>query len=284
MIYQECPMLPHSADIAVVGGGIAGGFIAYRLAQEGLCVALLEKNYVGWGATGRNGGGVRQNRRHPAELALARESLGIWDHLSDELDLDLEFKRQGNLWLIENEADMPSFMDCLSRQNSAGVTSCLLGPEEVRELLPPLASPVLGGLWVPGDGQASPLRLGVALERALLKVGVQVCRGVSVHSVLVSHGMVEGVATDKGNLWAPVVVNAAGAWSRRLAETCGITLPIQVVRDQIFVTEPVEPISSPSSFPALSISAKPSPATSISASMTWTKSLLICQQPDRRLS
>ena len=85
------------AAVVVVGGGIMGCATAYELAKKGQSVILLEKGFVGGEASGRNGGGVRQQKRDPAELPLAMESVKRWQELQDELEWELEYRQGGNI-------------------------------------------------------------------------------------------------------------------------------------------------------------------------------------------
>src|SRR3990172_701871 len=93
-------MTDHQADVVIVGGGIVGCAAAYYLAQRGARVTVLEKNGVGSGASGRSGGGVRQSARASAEIPLANESVALFQTLSDELGVDIEYTRRGNLRLV----------------------------------------------------------------------------------------------------------------------------------------------------------------------------------------
>jgi sarcosine oxidase subunit beta len=95
-----------SPDVLIIGGGIMGCSLAYRLAERGVGVTLLEKNTCGAEASGRNSGGVRAHMRDPQELKLAIASKEMWLHLSEELDFDIEYRRIGLLMIAYTEERM----------------------------------------------------------------------------------------------------------------------------------------------------------------------------------
>ncbi len=98
--------LPDSADVVVIGAGIAGSAAAYFLAKKGVSVALLDKGRVGQEQTSRNWGWCRQQHRDLRELPLAMKSLEIWDELGRDLGVDLGFRRTGLLYVTTRPADL----------------------------------------------------------------------------------------------------------------------------------------------------------------------------------
>src|SRR5216683_7663490 len=97
--------LPGSADVVVIGGGIAGSAAAYALAKKGLSVALLDKGRIGGEQTSRNWGWCRQQHRDLRELPLAMKSLEIWGELGRELNAETGFRRTGLLYVTTQSAD-----------------------------------------------------------------------------------------------------------------------------------------------------------------------------------
>ena len=111
----------NSADTIVIGGGIVGSSIALRLAGRGQSVILLEKGRVGEEASGRNGGGVRQQDRDPAELPLAMEAIKIWADMKDELDWDVGYRRGGNVMIARSEKQFESLRSIMEREQAMGL-------------------------------------------------------------------------------------------------------------------------------------------------------------------
>ena len=156
------------AAVVIIGGGIMGCSTAYELAKRGQSVILLEKGFVGGEASGRNGGGVRQQKRDAAELPLAMESVKIWQGLQDELEWDLEYRQGGNLHILGNSDRYDFFVEQLRSSQEAGLDVRLLSPEETRELLPALRKDLdlLGATYCPSDGNANPLFVCKAYAKA----------------------------------------------------------------------------------------------------------------------
>ena len=93
--------MKNNAEVVIIGGGIIGCATAYYLAKEGVSVIVLEKSdHIGNGGSSRNGGGVRQSGRDPRELPLAMYAVEhMWPTLSEELGVDVEYHKEGNLRL-----------------------------------------------------------------------------------------------------------------------------------------------------------------------------------------
>ena len=125
-------------------------------------------------ASGRNGGGVRQQFRDPAEIPLAMESVGIWAGLADELGRGFEYSRKGSLRLLRSQEELDFARSRVEREKAMGLEVELLSPDKVRERVPSLAPDLnlLGGTLCPSDGTANPLLMGQALEPALREAGV----------------------------------------------------------------------------------------------------------------
>ena len=91
----------NTAEVIIVGSGVIGCAAAYYLAKQGVSVLVLERDQsIGNGGSSRNGGGVRQSGRDPRELPLAMYAVEhMWPKLSEELEIDVEYHKQGNLRL-----------------------------------------------------------------------------------------------------------------------------------------------------------------------------------------
>ena len=94
-----------TADVIVIGSGVIGCAAAYYMAKKGMSVLVLDQDdSVGNGGSSRNGGGVRQSGRDPRELPLAIYGVeNVWPTLSDELGVDVEYHKEGNLRLGKTE-------------------------------------------------------------------------------------------------------------------------------------------------------------------------------------
>ena len=93
-------------EVVIIGGGIVGCAGAYYLARRGVKVVLVEKSVIGNEASGRNGGGVRQQCRDRRERPLAMASVKLWEGLQEELGFDVEYLQGGNIRMATNEKRM----------------------------------------------------------------------------------------------------------------------------------------------------------------------------------
>ncbi len=141
------------ADVAIVGGGIAGCAAAAALRQAGLTVVLLEKSLCGAGASGVNFGGVRQQGRHLAELPLARRARPLWDRMRETVGEDVEFEATGHIKLARSEADMAELERYARDAAEYGLRLQLLGANAARAELPWLGETVVGASLSPRTGR-----------------------------------------------------------------------------------------------------------------------------------
>jgi len=235
--------LPERADAVVVGGGIVGAASAYFLALRGLSVVLLERATIGAEQSSRNWGFVRQQGRHPLELPLAIESNRLWRSLESDLRTDFEWTPGGNLALAMTPKQLGRYERWLEIARSHGLETRLLTAAEVHALLPGLHGRFLGGLHTPSDGHADPGKATAAFAAAAAGVGGTVVRGCAVDRIVVAHGAVAGVVTERGEIATSQVVCAAGVWSARLLGMLGLHLPRRLVRATVQRTTPAPPIT-----------------------------------------
>lgn len=234
----------HKSDVLVIGGGITGSSIALSLAEKGVSVTLLERGRVGNAASGRNGGGVRQQNRHPSELPLAMLAVKLWQQMDQRVGQDVGYRQTGNLRLIEKESALKTFESDVERQFRAGLEVYLLPPEEVRRMLPPLSRkiPLLGATYCPTDGIADPLKVTRAIARAASRKGVRVLEEQEVIGLKINTRSIESVLTKVGEYRSDIFVNAAGPWAQSICRMAGMDFPIEIKRSQIAVTEPLPPL------------------------------------------
>ncbi len=229
-------------DVAVVGAGIIGSATAYYLAARGLSVAVFDREYVTAGATGRCPGGIRQQWSTEDNVRLMMKSVEIYEGLSEELGAEIDFHQGGYLIVAKTEEERRRFEDQMRMQRSLGLPVRWLEPGEIKEMVPQLdveGIGAIGAAWNPTDGYANPFKVTYAFASAARRLGAEFHLFTPVRRVVVEGGSVSGVETDKGFFGAEFVVNSAGAWSREIAETAGVSLPNRPYRHEILATEPV---------------------------------------------
>jgi sarcosine oxidase subunit beta len=235
-------MMEHKeADVVVIGAGIMGCSTAYELAKKGKKVISIERGFVGREASGRNGGGVRQQKRHPAELPLAMASVKIWEKMKDDLGWDIEYRQGGNLHIVGKEENWEKAAAEVEYERKMGLDVRALDEKETKELVPVLDKKVkvIGSTYCPTDGNANPLLVTKAIARAARKLGVEIREHEPLQQLRKESGRVVAAQTEKAEYRAPVFVNAAGAWARPICNQVGLDFPVEIKRSQLLVTEPL---------------------------------------------
>ena len=239
------------SDIIILGGGITGCCLAYELKKKSFSVTLLEKETVGGAASGRNGGGVRQQNRVPEELPLAMVAVETWKEITASLSMDVEYRQNGNLMLILSEDEVANYKKAVERQRRAGLAVDFLDEKQVRELVPVLSDKIeiQGGTYCASDGSANPLLMTKAVAAMARELGVKIHEHEPVIGIEEKKGNGSGrtmsVKTPKDTYESPIVINAAGVGAGNLCKMLGFDLPCEVKRSQILVTKSVPSVIKP---------------------------------------
>jgi len=237
----------NKTDIVIIGGGVIGTSIAYNLAKRGIKnIVLLEKNTIASGSTGRCGAGIRQQFGTEMNCLLARESIKIFEQLSEELDYDIELNQGGYLILAYTEKEINQFKKNIALQQSMGINSRFISPLEAKEIAPPLnIEGVLAATFCPSDGHANPFKTNFAYAEAAQRLGVKIYTFTEVTEIERENGKIVAVNTNHGKIYTSIVINAAGGYSGEIGKMAGLELPVYSQRHQILITEPVDPLFRP---------------------------------------
>jgi glycine/D-amino acid oxidase-like deaminating enzyme len=228
--------LPVSADVVVIGGGMAGSAAAYALAKKGLSVALLEKGRIGGEQTSRNWGWCRQQHRDLRELPLAMKSLEIWGELGREVGVDTGFRRTGLVYVTTRPADLAQWEAWTLRARDHQMHSRVLSGAEAKALTPGSTSDWIGGVHSPTDGRAEPALAGPAIAEGARRLGVTLHQDCAARGLEMEAGKVSGVVTEKGSIRTQAVLCAGGAWSSLFCRRHGVRLPQASVSSTSFAT------------------------------------------------
>jgi glycine/D-amino acid oxidase-like deaminating enzyme len=220
--------LERTADLVILGAGVMGASIAFHLARRGAGrILVLDKGDVAGGGSGRSSALVRMHYSFPVEVDLAVKSLDIFRRWKDYVGRPGDFRQTGFVRIVR-ESELDRLEKNVAMQREHGVDARVVTRRELAEIVPdwnvddvPLAA------WEPGSGYGD--GAGVAndfLERAR-EMGVVYRSQTRVTRFCVDRGRVAGVATDRGEVAAPVVVAATGPWSRPLFAGVGFDLPVE---------------------------------------------------------
>jgi sarcosine oxidase subunit beta len=236
-----------SAEIVIIGGGVNGVACAYYLAKRGMKdIMLIEKRYLGAGATGRCGGGVRQQWGMDENIILARDSVKLMERLTAELNFNIFFRQGGYIILISDEGEYDLISRTIPRQNALGVPTELLTTEQIAAMIPGLnLKSVIAGAYCPSDGTAYPYAVLWGYAEAAKRRGVEIHLHTNVDEVSRSNDTLYEVKTSRGMIHTPRILNVAGSATKHIASMLGVDIPTQQYRHEIAVTEPVKPFFDP---------------------------------------
>jgi len=224
-----------TADAVVVGGGTVGAWCAYFLRRAGLArVVLIEKGFLGQGASSRAAGVVRMQGGTPEAVRLGQWSRGFYLGQRDEIGTDSGFTEQGYLLPCFTAAEVTAAHARLEMQRALGVPVRWLDPGEVDTANPTLApGQTLGGTFCAQDGFISPPRNVAAYTVALIRGGVEVREHVTFGGMS-ADGTVE---TSQGRIGAGLVVLTGGPKLAAVGALAGLRIPAGGARHQVAVTE-----------------------------------------------
>lgn len=230
----------------MVGGGVIGCSIAYRLAQGGRRVLLLERHGLAAGASGRNGGmtgagSSLHSAAGRAVYALTAANLALMRDLPQELGADFELRLPGTLDVATTPEQHAHLVESVRDQQASGQDVHLLDRTEARALMPALSEAILGATFAPGRGHLWPFALVHGFADAARRHGAIIQTGVAVDRLLREGDRVVGVEVGGERIVADEVVLATNAYTPHLLPDLprGAIVP---ARGQILVTEPLPPL------------------------------------------
>jgi glycine cleavage system T protein len=237
--------LPKSARVVIVGGGVIGCSIAYHLTKLGVSdVVLLERKQLTSGTTWHAAGLIGQLRDNHTMTALAQYTAELYKELEEETGQATGYKINGSLSTATNAERME---DLVRRADMAKVFRLqvdVLGPQGCKDHHPLIeVHDVVGGIFIPSDGQADPIGITQALAKGARNGGAEIFENMLVNDIITDGTKVTGVVTDEGTITADTVVLACGMWTRELAGRLGVTVPLHACEHFYILTEPFEGVT-----------------------------------------
>ena len=237
--------LPTTARAVVIGGGIIGCSTAYHLGKLGWSdTVLLERKKLTSGTTFHAAGLVGQLRTSANITQLLGYSVDLYKRLEAETGLQTGWKMNGGLRLACNAERWTEVRRQATTAHSFGLEMHLLTPQEAQGLWPLMTiDDLVGAAFLPTDGQANPSDITQSLARGARMSGVKIFEDTPVTRIIVEHGRIRGVETPFGTIECEKVICCAGQWTRVLAGSVGVNVPLVSVEHQYMVTERIDGVT-----------------------------------------
>ena len=232
--------IPSHSQVVIIGGGIIGCSVAYHLTKLGWRdVVLLERGRLTCGTTWHAAGLVMQLRATHTLTELCRYGAQLLSALKEETDQDTGFRRTGSLPIARSPDRLIEISRIVSLGKTFGVEAHMLSPREIKERYPLLdESKIVGGAFIPGDGQTNPVDSAQALAKGARAGGARILENVTVTGFDLEGGAIKGVQTTSGSIACEVAVLCAGIWSRDLGKLAGVNVPLYASEHMYVLTEP----------------------------------------------
>ncbi len=241
--------LKPSYDVVIIGAGVHGLATAYYLGKMfGIRkVALLEKSYLGAGASGRNTAILRSNYRTPQGVAFYDTSLKLYEQMSSELGWNVLFSQCGHMTLAHSDTAVSGLRVRAGTNQLMGVNSRIISPDEIQKLVPGIDCsdrpryPIMAALYHPPGGIIRHDAVIWGYARACDRMGIEIHPYTEATGVRVENGRADKVVTNRGDIAAGAVVNATAGWATTICDMAGVAMPIVTHPLQACVTEPLKP-------------------------------------------
>jgi glycine/D-amino acid oxidase-like deaminating enzyme len=228
----------HTADVIIIGGGVAGLSAAMQLALRRQKVIVLERQRLGCGSSGRAAGLLGQLRGTAEHTRMLADGLEIVKDLEQRAGVEI-YVKTGSLRIAETPERAQEIKDLVAMGKSIGFNIDHISIAETARRLPYMKTDdLIEACYSPTDGHLQPAELVSAYHKAGKGLGVRYEINCPVEQVIIQGGQVKGVKTPRGEFHAPVVVNAAGPWSYLVANLAKETLPTAAIGHYYLTTRP----------------------------------------------
>lgn len=239
---------PTKARVVIIGGGVVGASTLYHLGLKGWTdCALLEKNELTAGSTWHAAGNVPTFSTSWAIMNMQRYSTELYSRLGEEVDYPMNYHQTGSIRLAHTKERMQEFERACSMGRYQGIEMEMWTPEQAKERYPFLEThDLMGVLWDPSDGDIDPAQVTQAMAKGARDLGQKILRFTPATGVTQKEDKTWIVHTEKGDIEADYVVNAAGYYAQRVGEWFkpygGRTVPMMVMEHQYLLTEQIPEI------------------------------------------
>ena len=238
-------MLPSTARVVIIGGGVAGCSIAYHLALNGWSdVVLLDRHELTSGATFHSAGLVGQLRSSVSLTKMMMYGSELYSKLALETGQDPGWHPVGSLRLASSHERMEELRRQTGWAETFGLPMELIDAKRAQELFPPLdLDGVLGAVWLPTDGYLDPSNLAYALAAGARNRGCKLFTHARVERIELENNRVRRVVTDQGEIDCEFVVNAGGIWANEIGKMVGVNVPVIPMAHQYLISKPISGVT-----------------------------------------
>jgi sarcosine oxidase subunit beta len=240
-------MVPKSADVVIIGGGIVGASIAYQLTSAGCgdVVILERESSQGKGSTGKSMGGVRAQFSTPVNIKMSLYSIAFFRDFEQTMGHPSGYRAQGYLFIATTQQHLDYLRANHTAQIAAGLqTASLVSRDDIIAMVPQLRSDdILGGSFCSTDGFVDPYSVMTGFTLRALDQGAELIRDAQATGISLDAKGIASVETTQGSIATRTVVNCAGAWAAEIAKMAGLDLPVEPLRRMLVPTEPFDKIA-----------------------------------------
>ena len=232
--------MTQSYDAIIIGAGVVGTSIAFHLAERGLKPLIVERKTVASGATGHSSGLVRMHYDLRAESELAFVSFKqYFSNWRERVGGECGFMQTGFLQIAKREHE-DKLRGNVANHQRIGINTSVITADDVKKLFPDLLTDQFDfAAYEPDSGYADATLTTNSMLEAAKRMGATLIQNCEVTGILASGGRVSGVTTTRGDLSAPIIVNAAGTWAAHIGRMAGVDIPFQTwTHDVAFLHRP----------------------------------------------
>lgn len=227
------------ARVVVIGGGVVGCSILYHLTKFGWTDAvLLERSELTSGSTWHAAGGMHTINGDPNVAKLQKYTVELYKEIQDYSGLDIGLHMTSGMMLAATKERFDWMKSILAKGRYLGLEAELLSPREAHELMPLLdPSQFVGAVFDPVEGHLDPYGTTHAYAKSAKKNGADIYLHTKVEDLVQLENGTWRVITNKGEIIAEHVVNAAGLWAREVGRMTGLELPVLAMEHMYLITE-----------------------------------------------
>ncbi|MFH1699500.1 MAG: FAD-binding oxidoreductase [Candidatus Zixiibacteriota bacterium] len=223
-------------DAIIIGAGIAGLATAFNLAQAkfGSILVLEKEMFIGAGATAKCAGGIRAQFSSKVNIEVSMKSIEIFENFEQITGEPALYDQVGYMFILTEESTVEPYMRAADLQQSLGLKIDIFDASDVKKIAPPvLTDDIIKATFHGKDGLGDPHEFLQGYFRASKRLGVEILTETPANGIKIENSKIVGVETSSGSFRTPVVINAAGPYSKLIGEMAGIKIPIEPIRRQI---------------------------------------------------